>query len=36
VKQHEYLRELKENLKSRITPEELEDILSDYESFFAS
>jgi len=36
MKQHEYLRELKENLESRISPEEVEDILSDYESFFVS
>ncbi|HHW47309.1 MAG TPA: DUF1700 domain-containing protein [Clostridiaceae bacterium] len=36
MKQHEFLRELKENLESRIPPEELEDILSDYESFFES
>ncbi|HHW00759.1 MAG TPA: DUF1700 domain-containing protein [Clostridiaceae bacterium] len=36
MKQQEYLRELKENLESRISPEELEDILSDYESFFVS
>jgi len=36
MKQREFLRELKENLESRISPEELEDILSDYESFFAS
>jgi len=36
MKQREYLRELKENLESRISPEELEDILLDYESFFVS
>lgn len=36
MKQHEFLRELKENLESRMSPEELEDILSDYESFFIS
>ncbi len=36
MKQHEFLRELKEYLESRISPEELEDILSDYESFFVS
>ncbi|MHB8063733.1 MAG: HAAS signaling domain-containing protein, partial [Ruminiclostridium sp.] len=36
MKQTEYLRELKENLESQISPEELKDILSDYESFFVS
>jgi len=36
MKKHEFLRELKENLESRLPPEELEDILSDYESFFES
>jgi len=36
MKQSEYLRELKENLETRVTQEELKDILSDYESFFVS
>lgn len=36
MKQSEYLRELKENLESRVSIEELKDILSDYESFFMS
>lgn len=36
MKQSEYLYELKVNLETRITPEELNDILSDYESFFVS
>lgn len=36
MKQSEYLHELKENLEKRITPEELNDILSDYISFFVS
>lgn len=36
MKQSEYLRELKENLESRVSPEVLRDILSDYESFFIS
>ncbi|HEY5585019.1 MAG TPA: DUF1700 domain-containing protein [Ruminiclostridium sp.] len=36
MKQSEYLRELKENLETRVSPEELKDILSDYESFFVS
>lgn len=36
MKQSEYLRELKENLETRVSPAELKDILSDYESFFVS
>lgn len=36
MRQSEYLRELKECLETRVTPEELTDILSDYESFFIS
>jgi uncharacterized membrane protein len=36
VKQSEYLRELKLNLESKIPPEELKDILSDYEGFFVT
>lgn len=34
MKKSEYLRELKENLESKLPYEELNDILSDYESFF--
>lgn len=34
MKKSEYLRELKENLESKLSHEELNDILSDYESFF--
>lgn len=36
MKQIEYLRELKINLESQVSPTELEDILSDYESFFTA
>lgn len=36
MKQSEYLRELKENLEGKLSPEALKDILSDYESFFVS
>ena len=36
MKQSEYLRELKENLDGKFSPEALKDILSDYESFFVS
>jgi len=36
VKQSEYLHELKESLTTRLAPEELADILRDYESFFAA
>ncbi len=36
MKQYEYLRELRENLEGHMTPEEIDDILSDYESFFIS
>ena len=36
MKQSEYLRELKLNLESKIPPEELKDILSDYEGFFVT
>ena len=36
MKRTEYLRELKANLETRVLPEELKDILSDYESFFVS
>lgn len=34
MKKSEYLRELKENLKTKLSSEELNDILSDYDSFF--
>lgn len=34
MKRNEYLRELKENLEVKISQEELNDILADYESFF--
>ena len=34
--QSEYLRELKESLEGRVSPEELNDILADYEGFFFS
>lgn len=34
MKKSEYLRELKGNLKTKLSSEELNDILSDYESFF--
>jgi uncharacterized membrane protein len=36
MKQSEYLRELEINLESRLSPAEIQDILSDYESFFAA
>lgn len=36
MKQFDYLNELKENLEGRLPPEAIEDILSDYESFFVS
>ena len=36
MKRSEFLRELKLNLETKVTPEEWNDILSDYESFFLS
>ncbi|BBI30801.1 RDD family protein [Cohnella abietis] len=36
MKRSEFLRELKLNLETRVSPDELKDILSDYESFFIS
>ena len=35
MKQAAYLRELQEQLQAHVTPDELKDILNDYESFFA-
>ncbi|GIQ63491.1 hypothetical protein PACILC2_20590 [Paenibacillus cisolokensis] len=34
MKKSDYLAILKEHLETKISPDELEDILSDYESFF--
>lgn len=36
MKQFEFLRELKINLEGKLPPAELDDIISDYESFFAA
>lgn len=36
MKKAEYIRELKINLESQVSPTELVDILSDYESFFTA
>jgi len=36
MKEFEFLRELRKNLEHKIPDEELKDILSDYEAFFAS
>lgn len=36
MKQFEYLNELKQNLEGKLSAEMIEDILSDYESFFVS
>lgn len=36
MRQSEYLNELKENLEGKLPKDAIEDILSDYESFFAS
>lgn len=36
MKQSEFIRELRINLETKLLPAELEDIISDYESFFAA